>query len=392
MRRRGFTLVELLVVIAIIGVLVALLLPAIQAAREAARRANCVSNMKQFGIALQTYHNTLKTFPPGACNRFDMGTSKSAHVYASPHAMLLPYFEEESLHNLYNNDVSWFLQFSIVADKVIPVFVCPSNTAENPVLDGVLNDVLILVTAMPPRHYVDGQLLGITTYAFCKGVSDSWCYGKNFGPPGPPYVDDWIKSERGMFDLNWGAPIRKITDGTASTIALGEGAGGLAWPVARILGKDSDHTPTQPERWKNWGTDHKGLLRNATMAWIIAEPSFTPLEVAGLIGATVTACTLEPMNKNPVTAAWANPANMQLADCRKSMPGADGTKTATSCRTPKGQCGTHISNNFRSDHPGGCNFLFADGSVHFLGEDINLLTYQQLSTMMGDEVVEIPGE
>src|SRR5262245_5819495 len=92
--RRAFTLVELLVVIAIIGVLVALLLPAIQAAREAARRANCVSNMKQFGIALQNYHDNLKTFPPGGCNR----GQNPGTIFCSPHAMLLPYFEEASLH------------------------------------------------------------------------------------------------------------------------------------------------------------------------------------------------------------------------------------------------------------------------------------------------------
>ena len=82
-KRGGFTLVELLVVIAIIGVLIALLLPAIQAAREAARRAKCVSNMKQFGIALHNYHDVLKTFPPGAVNRFQK-RSMAAHVYASP--------------------------------------------------------------------------------------------------------------------------------------------------------------------------------------------------------------------------------------------------------------------------------------------------------------------
>ena len=136
MRRRGFTLVELLVVIAIIGVLVALLLPAIQAAREAARKASCVNNMKQFGIALQNYHDNLKTFPPGAVNRFDPNVSDPAyHVFAAPHSMLMPYFEEESLHGLYNQDRAWFYQFPEVMSKVIPVFTCPSNSGDNPFQD-----------------------------------------------------------------------------------------------------------------------------------------------------------------------------------------------------------------------------------------------------------------
>src|SRR5262245_25859081 len=107
-KRRGFTLVELLVVIAIIGVLVALLLPAIQAAREAARRANCVSNLKQFGIAMQTYHDALKTFPAGCCMpRPPNNVMSENECFSSFHGMLLPFFEEEGLKSLYNSKLDW---------------------------------------------------------------------------------------------------------------------------------------------------------------------------------------------------------------------------------------------------------------------------------------------
>ena len=387
MMRRAFTLVELLVVIAIIGVLVALLLPAIQAAREAARRINCVSNMKQFGIALLNYHDNLKTFPPGAVNRFGPGRSP-VHVYASPHAMLMPYFEEQNLHNLYDNDRAWFFQLSQVAATTIPIFVCPSNAGENPFQDIVLNDVLLLAFR-GDVHYTHDQELGITTYAFCKGVTDAWCHGKNYMPPGPPFVKN--KWDRGMFDLNWAVPIRKVTDGTSRTIAMGEGAGGVAWPISASLGTSKGHAD-DPQRWKRLGTDYKGLLRNAQMAWIIAEPSFEALRAAKVVGATVTACTLEPMNKNPVSPAWADVRGFNGArgGCVRSLPSALPSPPFT-CRLPTDPaCGKHSSNNFRSDHPGGCNFLFADGSVHFLSDAINMATYQQLSTMMAGEFVEIP--
>jgi prepilin-type N-terminal cleavage/methylation domain-containing protein/prepilin-type processing-associated H-X9-DG protein len=400
MRRRAFTLVELLVVIAIMGVLVALLLPAIQAAREAARRANCTSNLKQFGIALANYHDQLKSFPAGACNNWANGPQNAAHVYSSPHAMLLPYFEEVSLHTLYNSKVAWFYQYGRVAETVIPAYVCPSYGGANPVVDKSLNKFLLLASRDRPVYYTADQGLGVTTYAFCKGVTDAWCYGgldiQTALPPGPPWVKN---SERGMFDINWAVPIRKITDGASRTIAVGEGTGGPSWPIAAQLSATSSvGDPQAVKRWTNYGVDGNGLLRNATMVWINAEPSFHPQNTFGVVGTTVTACTVEPMNKNPVTAAYATLFPNHLGHCEKSLPGAVGTKKPTSCPRPnnggtKGtQCGRHVTPNFRSDHPGGCNFLFADGSVHYLQEDISMLAYQQLSTIAGGDIVELPEE
>ncbi len=399
-KRRGFTLVELLVVIAIIGVLVALLLPAIQAAREAARRSNCTNNMKQFGIALANYHTQLGTFPPAGCVK-DAGQLDD-NVFGSLHCMLLPFFEEEGLKQLYNGRVAWRYQTHVLIDPtnpgssdykipatVIPVFACPSTTGENPYVDKLLAKILLLAVT---GSYRDTQPFGVTNYLVCKGVTDAFCLRPGNLPPGIA-ANGVAASERGMFDINWAVPIRKITDGTSNTIAMGEGAHGPNWPLSSAL-------PTSTVANQVNGTNNRtalaginmatGQVYNAWAAWMIPEVSHADLVTGGgqlggvkLYEAGLYACTLEPINKTPVTQTYVNNISAGTTDCRTSQ--ASFTNAA-------GGGGGHIASNFRSDHSGGCNFLFADGSVHFLNDSIDMTTYQRLSTMAGNDIADIPVE
>jgi prepilin-type N-terminal cleavage/methylation domain-containing protein/prepilin-type processing-associated H-X9-DG protein len=391
-RRRGFTLVELLVVIAIIGVLVALLLPAIQAAREAARRASCTNNLKQFGLALQNYHSALNTFPPGGCI---IGAQEiSGTLYSSFHAMLLPFFEEVALSNLYNNAADWQHQTfptdpnspdpakpnAIIPATVIPVFACPSATGDNPYEDRLLNEVFLIGV---PKSYKRHQKWGVTNYGICKGVTDAWCLPLGYNSPGI-VLGGVPKEERGMFDLNWGVPIRKVSDGLSRTIALGEISHGPAWP----LSNSPASTPIAPVNLRTTlaGISPLGQQYIAWAPWVACEVSYKSLNAAiQLYEAGIYACTLEPINKFPVTMGQADQGNVH--SCVKSQQDARDPLDPNNLSG-----GTHLTPNFRSDHSGGAHFLFADGSVHFLLDSIDMLTYQRLSTMAGGESVVIPGE
>jgi len=133
-RTRGFTLVELLVVIAIIGVLVALLLPAVQAAREAARRTSCTNNQKQLGIALHNHHDTFGRFPPGSANdRTPFGTHATGAGWGSGWKVyLLPYIEQSSIYNQMvfdgtNSGYTHAANMALVNRVTIPAYRCPSS-------------------------------------------------------------------------------------------------------------------------------------------------------------------------------------------------------------------------------------------------------------------------
>lgn len=131
-RQPGFTLVELLVVIAVIGILVALLLPAVQAARESARRMSCLNNLKQMGLALHNYHDSQKQFPPSA-----VLPSGGTFDGWSLQARLLPYLEAANLQDLIDWSLSYKSQPAVTQVRV-PTYMCPSEVKDQPRPDGDL--------------------------------------------------------------------------------------------------------------------------------------------------------------------------------------------------------------------------------------------------------------
>lgn len=346
---RAFTLVELLVVIAIIGILIALLLPAIQAAREAARRSQCLNNLKQYGLALQNYHSTYETFPQGAV------MLSPTQVYTNANAALLPYFEESALHNLYDPDEPWEDQRPDVISTVIPIFRCPSSSAPNPLFDPLLCEV------------VDYCVFGISEYAYCMGYTDAFCTQQDGLGVKAGRIP---KAQLGMFNAAWGASIRQITDGTSKTIAMGDASGDPKWKVCHLANcTAADLVP-----------DPLGEIPTPLIGWIIGEPNSTSFFTALGPKGSAYGCSIEPMNKYPVTDTFLN-MGQYIADYARFRTIPDHY-----CK-PSYDGGKHAASNYRSDHPGGCNFLMADGSVAFLNESIDMTAYRARSTIGGEEVV-----
>jgi prepilin-type processing-associated H-X9-DG protein/prepilin-type N-terminal cleavage/methylation domain-containing protein len=387
---RGFTLVELLVVIAITSVLVALLLPAVQAAREAARLGSCINNMQQFGIALQNYHDTRNTFPPLGCYQDARSFTNGYYVNASLHTMLLPYLDEGGLYGQYDQSKGWWSQRDEVVAAVVPVFICPSNGGDNPLNDLLLN---LLFNASGTATF---KAFGATNYVGCKGVTDAWCLVHN-NQALPPGTSTMPWTERGMFDINWNVNVRRITDGTSLTIAMGEGASGPDWPLTSYPSPPPNTPGTSGISYSDTGQirdlriqapyiNAQGQISIAEQPWVAPVMPWKTLNTTGLFMSAIGACTLEPINKKPVTQAQCDDSH--TSTCDKSGPSAPGTRTGRGYTPTNG--GYHLTSNFRSDHPGGCNFLFADGHVTFISESIGMLVLQQLSTIAGGEVVSIP--
>ncbi len=324
--RRGFTLVELLVVIAIIGVMVGLLLPAVQAAREAARRMSCGNNLKQIALAMHNYHDTFNAFPQGAAVGFGT-TSLASNFSVNAFAATLPFIEQAALQNLYNFNLPWERQLPAVAATVVPTYYCPSNAGENVINDAALGGLLAQFGATV------GTTFGVTTYRVSKGAHGRW--SRQHGAYG---------NLRGMFDLGMRVGFRDVIDGTSNTFCLGEGASGANRGLCAGVG-----CTVQTEAQSGIG-------------WMIGQPISN---AAGMTRNSIFAGTVDRLNKVAITASVID----------------DGSFTNGAVNAG------HTVGNFGSYHPGGANFAMADGSVRFVSESIDMLAYRAVSTIAGGEVL-----
>jgi prepilin-type N-terminal cleavage/methylation domain-containing protein/prepilin-type processing-associated H-X9-DG protein len=216
-QRRGFTIIELLVAIAIIGVLIALLLPAVQAAREAARRMACKNNLKQLGLAAHNYHGSHNTFPPGALGPTPPLPQYNGHKSHGLGGYLLPYLDQQPLSNRYDWNVPWFDTVNQpVVNTQLSIWQCPSAPGGR-IQDGMSD------TVMPPPQEKFPGTAACGDYAGMGVVDKGLAQGGLIDPPGGPR--DVRGNYEGVFPINASRRLADILDGPSYTILIAECAG-----------------------------------------------------------------------------------------------------------------------------------------------------------------------
>jgi prepilin-type N-terminal cleavage/methylation domain-containing protein/prepilin-type processing-associated H-X9-DG protein len=355
LNRRGFTLIELLVVIAIIAVLIALLLPAVQSAREAARRAQCVNNLKQIGLGMHNYHSTHGSFPLGGTKAWlaygATGGYNTSWGSWSSLGLMLGYLEQQPLYNASNFSwantmgIGWSIN-TTVTNSLVSIFICPS--------DGMSP------SPPPPNSQWSGR-----TNNYFASVGTTIAYQGGADTTG-------IFTQAGRA---YGA--QTVSDGTSNTIAFGEA----------VVGPDSQYHTTGPiQLFRNGTNIRTGSSAVPANNLFDASSNFTAV-MADLNTCQAASLASTSTNQDDKGERWAQddggfsifntvvpPSSIQWSFACCNWTGASGCDD-----------GYYMSAN--SMHSGGANFLFSDGSVHFLKSSIAIQTYWALGTRGNGEVI-----
>lgn len=327
--RAGFTLIELLAVIAVIAILIAILLPAVQQAREAARRAQCVNNLKQMGVGLHSYHSSHGTFPPGFISSlvdpnwtYQTGNTRSFPQELGPgwsfFAMLLPYIEQENLHRSIRFDLPIAAPENAASRRTpVGLYLCPSDTGPRP--------IQVTTCGSPPS---DGTTpVFMTDAAVCSYVGSLG--GGNSSDPN--YGAYERQPFNGVFHRNSRVRVADITDGTSNTIGIGE-----------------------------------RMSRFVESSWVGVVPRQNPI---------FNQSNPPRPNFNPPTDPpcfqWRPPITAVLVHARSGAPNAPDGSPAS----------------FHGPHPAGCNFLLMDGSTRIIQDGVGLPVFRALCTRNGGEIL-----
>ncbi len=390
---KAFTLIELLVVIAIIAVLISLLLPAVQSAREAARRTQCTNNLKQIGLALQNYHQAVGRFPQGKSQSAD-AAGYSDKAYAgwtewSAQAEMLPYMEQNPMYNAINFSYCGGWGYGMYVNvtvwcSTVNSYMCPSDTEVDKngppsrtyaALSGWGN------STYPPQTNSYRGSIGTTTSPYGLNIGYGCCGPDplNLGGTGSKLAGNVNSTGLFCYWISYG--MQDCTDGTSNTIAFAESLVGSAsnnnasWATTRnnsITGVTSaNFAETRDANQVSWQTIILPAMQLCSIAYKAGIGSGTNISQAngnrwgwGAMSMTLFNTVAPP---NSSQAAW------------------------NSCRDSCGGCGPDDSlfSNAQSNHPGGVNVLFTDGSARFIKDTINPQTWMALGTKANGEVISV---
>jgi prepilin-type N-terminal cleavage/methylation domain-containing protein/prepilin-type processing-associated H-X9-DG protein len=345
-RRTAFTLIELLVVIAIIAVLIALLLPAVQAAREAARRIQCVNNLKQLGLGMHNYESSNGALPPQMVLTFTTAGSVFWKSQWGVSSRITPYLELGALYNAINYDNKTTDPSNATAVSTqLNVFICPSE--------------------VNPQAFVTTSSAGVTTtfgvsnYGWCEGT---WYTFGGFAGGG---------SNPSAFGPNASRKLASFNDGLSNTVLAAEVK--TYTPCYHDCGSVPPPGPTGPTTYPDV---------SSVLASIAAAPT-SGCKIATGPSATLGGGHSRWCNGN----SFYDGLTTTLPPNTKSPAGSPAIDSDMSSDDEDDGGPTYAAITSRSYHPGGVNALFADGSVHLIKNTINYQTWRALGTVAGGEVV-----